>query len=224
MSTIQVAVADDETLFRKGLSFMIEEYESIDLCMEASNGQELLDQLAAAELLPDVVLMDLNMPVLDGIATARQLTPLYPSIRLVVVSSHFSKAFVYNLLEIGAAAYLAKNTDPEEMELTIRQVVEKGFYYNDEVQQIIREQMLGGKRPQRASFQVELTRREQEILQLICRQRTNGEISEELFISSRTVEGHRNNLLQKLNCRNTAGLVAYAIQHDLVQIDPSQFW
>jgi DNA-binding NarL/FixJ family response regulator len=123
------------------------------------------------------------------------------------------------MIEIGAAAYLGKNADPDEVVETIRMVCEKGFFYNQMVMEVIRDNMTGRNpvKPQR-SFDVELTIREKEVLQLICQELTTQEIGEKLFISNRTVEGHRNNMLSKLGCRNTAGLVVYAIRNGLVEL------
>lgn len=221
--TIRLAIADDEVLIRKGMSMLVQDFGDVTLLFEANNGQELVDQLAACDQLPDVVITDLKMPVMDGVKAARIIGEKYPDIRVIILSTYFSKAFVINMLEIGAAAYLPKNSTPDEVEKSIRGVMEKGFYYSDAVMDIVRDNLMRKKNPALPSFDVELSRREKEVLQLICEQYTNVEIAEKLFISTRTVEGHRNNLLQKLNCRNTAGLVALAIQQALIQIDPSQF-
>ena len=224
MNKIHIALADDEALFRRGISRLIEEFERIELAFEAKNGQELLDQLIERDPLPEVILLDLKMPELNGIETAKILQKDFPDIKVIILSTYFSKSFVINMIELGAAAYLAKNTEPEAVEYTICAVVDKGFYYSDEVLKTIRETLMEKKFPAPASFDIKLSDREQEILQLICEQYTNSEIAEKLFISTRTVDGHRNNLLQKLNCKNTAGLVAIAIQQQWVKIDPSQFW
>ena len=224
MTPIRLAIVDDEALFRKGMSLLLEDVEDIEVILDASNGQEFLDQLGHSESLPDVVLMDMKMPVLNGIETAKIMGVDFPTVKIITLSTYFSKAFVTNMLELGVASYLAKNSKIELVELTIREVASKGFYYSEEIQGIIRESMLDKKRHAKPSFGIEITAREQEILQLICEQHTNVEIAKKLYISSRTVDGHRNNLLQKLNCKNTAGLVALAIQQQLVRIDSSQFW
>lgn len=224
MNTIFLGIADDEALFRRGMGLLIDDFAHMELVVEAANGQDLLDQLASQEPLPHVILLDLKMPVLNGVETAKALRADYPDIKVIVVSTYFSKSFVINMLEIGAAAYLPKNSDPEEMERAILTVADKGFYYSEDVMAIIRENMLDKRKPAKPSFDPQLTSREQEVLQLICEQYTNAEIAAKLFISARTVDGHRNNLLQKLNCKNTAGLVAVAIQQQLVRIDPSRFW
>ena len=224
---IQIGVIDDEILFRKGLGRLIEDIEGMSLLLEAEQGQDLLQQLAERrennEALPTLLLLDLQMPVMNGIETAKVLQEQFPDIKIIILSTHFSKAFVLNMIEVGAAAYMPKNTPPEEMEQTIQKVIEKGYYYNEQVLEIITENLRTKQRP-KASFKVQLTAREKEVLQLICEQLTAQEIADRLYISRRTVEGHRNNLLMKLNCRNIAGLVAFAIQNQLVSIKPSQFW
>lgn len=219
-----IALADDEQLFRKGISMLLNDFEGMELAFEAANGQELIDQLAATATPPDVLLLDLNMPVLDGVETAKLIQKSYPDLKFIILSSYYSKAFIVKMIELGAAAYLVKNSTPEEMEQTIREVAEKGFYYDANVMGVIRENMIAKTRPPaRISFRTEISNREQEVLQLICEEMTTPEIAQKLFISPRTVHGHRNNLLAKLDCKNTAGLVVVAIQEELVDINRLRF-
>ncbi len=221
---MRIALADDEALFRRGIALILEEMEDTEIVFEADNGQSMLDQLARAPVQPDVLLLDLNMPVLNGVDAAKALREQYPELRFIVLTTYFSKSFVLSMLELGAAAYLPKNATPELMQTTVREVVEKGFFYNDEVLAIIRENMVKPSRQKLSKpFQPNLTAREKEVLQLICEERTTPEIAEQLFISTRTVEGHRNNLLSKLQCRNTAGLVVVALQEGLVDIKRFRF-
>ena len=217
MNTIKVALADDETLFRRGLKLLLEGNERIQVVLTAENGADLLDQLKASEDLPDVLLLDLKMPKMNGIEVAKVLQVDYPSLKTIVISTHFSRAFIINMVELSAVAYLPKNSEPKEVIETIIAVYEKGFYYNNEVLSIIRENLISKKKP-KAYFSVELTAREKEVLQLICEQYTASEIAEKLFISSRTVDGHRNNLLLKLDCKNVAGLVVQALQNEIVKV------
>lgn len=219
-----IAIADDEALFRRGITLILQEMGGIQIAFEASNGQEVLEQLSSADALPDVLLLDLNMPVLSGVETAKVLREQYPELKVIVLSTYFSKAFVLSMLELGAAAYLPKNATPESMQTTVQEVVEKGFSYSDEVMAIIRENMVKPTRQKlRKPFLPHLTAREKEVLQLICEEHTTPEIAEKLFISARTVEGHRNNLLSKLQCRNTAGLVVVALQEGLVEVTRFRF-
>lgn len=216
---ILVALADDEALFRRGMRLILEDYPDMKIVLEAENGEELLTRIRQSDELPEVLLLDLKMSGMTGIEAAELIRKEFPSIMIVVVSSHVSKAFILNMIEIGAAAYLGKNAHPDEVVETIRMVREKGFYYNQMVMEVIRDNITGRNpvKPQR-SFDIELTSREKEVLQLICTECTTQEIADKLYISNRTVEGHRNNMLAKLGCRNTAGLVVYAIQNGLVQL------
>lgn len=222
---IHLALADDEALFRKGMKLLLEDYEGISVVLEAQDGEQLLQQLQQATTLPDVLLLDMKMPNLNGVETAKVLQENFPSIKIIVLSTYFSKAFIVNMIELGAGAYLPKNANPDEVVATIREVHNNGFSYNQAVLEVIRDNMLQKSKPKMPlSFGVEITSREKEILQLICEEYTTGEIAEKLFISPRTVDGHRNNLLEKLGCKNVAGLVVYAIQHQLVKINPETFW
>jgi DNA-binding NarL/FixJ family response regulator len=217
MNTISIAIADDETLFRRGMKLILNDYPRFQVDLEAENGVDLLDKLSAAETLPDILLLDLKMPKMNGIETAKILQKKYPDVKIIVISTHFSRAFIINMIELSAVAYLPKNSQITDVVATIESVYENGFYYNNEVLTIIRENIISKKKP-KAQFSLELTNREKEVLQLICEQHTAPEIAEKLFISARTVDGHRNNLLLKLNCRNVAGLVVFALQHELVNI------
>ena len=215
---MNIGIADDESLFRKGIALLLADFGA-KLVLEADNGQALLDQLRAAEERPDILLLDLNMPVLNGIDAAKIIQQEFPDLKFIVLSSHHSKTYILHMIELGAAAYLPKNANPEEMEHCIKEVTEKGFYYDQQVMTVIRENMVNKtKNNLKEPFAIHLTEREKEILQLICEELTTAEIGERLFISPRTVEGHRINLLQKLDCRNTAGLVIVALQRNLVEI------
>ncbi|MFK8103089.1 MAG: response regulator [Saprospiraceae bacterium] len=219
MNALKIAITDDEALFRRGLVMIVDDFEQMSVCLQAEDGQHLIDQLRAGTILPDILLLDLQMPNLNGIETTKVLQAEFPNIKIIILTTHFSKGFIINMIELGAASYLPKNTEPEVMEHTIRNVAEKGFYYTDEVLAVIRENMSTKKniKPQ-TSFTIKFTNREIEILQLICEQYTTQEIGKKLFISPRTVDGHRNNILEKTQSRNTAGLVVYALENGIVNI------
>lgn len=217
MKTISIAIADDELLFRRGMKLILNSYSQLTVNFEAEHGIDLLNKLQHAKELPDVLLLDVKMPEMNGVEVAKVLQKEYPDIKTIVLSTHFSRAFIINMIELSAVAYLPKNSQPKEVVETIEAVYKNGFYYNSQVLTIIRENLISKKKP-RAQFSFELTSREKEVLQLICEQYTAPEIAEKLFISPRTVDGHRNNLLLKLNCRNVAGLVVLALQHELVKV------
>lgn len=222
MNVITIAIADDEALFRTGMKLILNNYEDLELNLEAENGVDLLEKLKLSDQIPDILLLDLKMPEMNGMEVAAILQEQYPKLKIIVLSTHFSRAFIINMIELSAGAYLPKNTKPKEVVETIRAVYSKGFSYNNNVLSIIRENFISKNKP-KAQFSFELTNREKEILQLICEQYTAPEIAAKLFLSSRTVDGHRNNLLSKLNCKNVAGLVVFALQNEIVTIPNNYF-
>lgn len=216
---INIAITDDETLFRQGVAFILSRHDHINITFQANDGQELLDKLVTQEILPDIILLDLKMPKLNGVETTKVLRNKYPDIKIIALTSYYSKQFIINMINLGAVSYLAKNATPAEMLHTINEVQEKGFYYDDEVMKVIHQGMLGNNASKKSTFDSSyLTKREKEILQLICNQCTTNEIAEKLFISPRTVEGHRNNLLLKTESKNTAGLVLYAVENKIINL------
>lgn len=217
---IKIAVADDELLFRKGVVFMLEREKDIEIIFEASNGEELVNHLLENEnSLPDVILMDLKMPLLNGVEATKKIHKIFPAVKIIALTSYDTKPFILNMIHEGASSYLIKNASPSEMINTIREVALKGFYYNDLIMSIIKDVKNFGTKKATINFEEgNLTVREKEILELICLQKNTNEIAEALFISYRTVEFHRNNLLLKTESKNVAGLVVYAIQNEIVSI------
>ncbi len=216
---IKIILVDDEVLFRKGISFLLTREENIEVLFEASNGLELMDFLKEGNHQPDIIIMDLKMPLLNGIEATKIIHKDFPDIKIIALTSYDSSSFIANMIDVGAVSYLVKNTTPQELFATINEVATKGFYYSDYVMGIIQNNIVANKKS-KSSFDTNfITSRELEILELICKQKSTIEIGEKLFISPRTVEGHRNNLLLKTESKNIAGLVVYAIQHGLVSLD-----
>jgi DNA-binding NarL/FixJ family response regulator len=216
---IHIAIADDQSLFRKGIISLLNTFTDMKVVAEADNGEELLERLAVTEQPVHVCLLDINMPHLNGIETMKALRNSYPHIKNVILTVHEEDKYINKLIEEGANAYLAKNTSPAELEKAITTVVSHDYYFNENTIRAMHSHVQGKK--QRISLQPadELTAREKEILELICREYTTPEIAAKLFISERTVDGHRNNLLLKTRCRNTAGLVLFAIKYDLFDMN-----
>jgi len=216
MNKIKLLLADDEELFRKGISFLLQRQDNIQILYEANNGSEVVEYLKSSSIHPDIILMDLKMPMLNGVEATKLINKEFPSIKIIALTSYNTKSFIANMIEIGAASYIVKNSSPEEMITTINQVIEKGFYYNEEVLNVIQENLITNNRKNIFFEEVILTKREREILELICYQNSTQQIADKLFISPRTVEGHRNNLLLKTDSQNSAGLVVFAIQNKIV--------
>lgn len=216
---IKIALTDDEELFRKGISFLLQRESNFEILFEAENGQELIDNLDPKNL-PDIILMDLKMPILNGVETTKVIHKKYPSIKIIALTSYDGKSFITNMIDVGASSYLLKNTNPKVVVHTINEVFDKGFYYDDKVLKTIHENLLSssGKKIKSDLDKKLLSTREREVLELICEQLTTGEIAEKLYISPRTVDGHRNNLLLKTGSKNVAGLVIYGIQKKLIEL------
>ncbi|MDQ7949031.1 MAG: response regulator transcription factor [Pedobacter sp.] len=216
---INVAIADDQKLFRKGMVSLINSFDQMAMVFEAANGRELLDSCANATILPDIILLDLSMPEMNGLDALKILKEDFPSISVIILSSHEAENFILATIQAGANGYLAKNAEPEEVEQAIREVHKNDFYFTPPMLEIMRRGLV--KRSNLISLDSDLlTNREKEVLQLICKQYNSQEIADQLYLSHRTVEGHRNNLLQKTASRNTAGLVLYALKHKLLELEP----
>ncbi len=206
---IQVALVDDHQLFRSGINFIIDDTEDIEVAFEASNGQEFLNFLK--EFQPDLVLMDINMPVLDGVEATRRALEQFPDLKVLVLSM-FGEVDYYNtMIDLGVKGFILKDIDNEELIDAIRKVYKGGSYFSQELLL----QLIKNKPSDEA---VDLTKREKEVLELICLGFSNQEISEKLFISQRTVERHRSSLLFKTDSKNSVSLVVYAIKSGLVKI------
>jgi two-component system, NarL family, nitrate/nitrite response regulator NarL len=209
MDNIRVFVADDHHLVVDGIRAMLNGEREFVVVGSAQNGLEVLKSLNDTR--PDVVLMDINMPQMDGIETTRELKATHSHIHVVILSMYNNMEFIDNLLDAGASGYLLKNTGKEELMEAIRQVLAGTRYLGKEVQEVMAEGYKNKDRNGTDRFET-LTKREKEIIRLITRERTTQEIAEELHISTATVETHRKNILHKLDVRNIAGLVKYALE------------
>ncbi len=215
---IKVAIADDQKLFRKGMASLISSFDGMELLFEAENGQELLD-FCNTEAKPDVIILDLSMPVLNGLETLKILKEDFSSIKVVILTIHEAENFVLSTIQAGANGYLAKNAEPEEVEIAIREVYKNDFHFTLQMLELMRTGLVKKTQSVVLESESKLTKRENEVLTLICKQFSSTEIAEKMFLSNRTVEGHRNNLLLKTGSRNTAGLVVYALKHKIIDLD-----
>ncbi len=213
-----VYIADDQTLFRKGMSRLVKSFSSVKEVKEAANGKELLALVKEAQ--PDVILMDLEMPVMDGIEATEKIIAKYPDIKVIVLSMHDTQQHIFYLMEIGAHAFLLKNAEPEEVKKAIESVIKHDFYQNKIVIDALRKGAIDQRRQkqERPMFRetAPLSDREKEVLQLICRELTMKEIGDKLALSEKTIQNHRARILDKLNVRNTVGLVKYAYESGLI--------
>jgi two-component system, NarL family, nitrate/nitrite response regulator NarL len=207
---IKILLADDHQMVIDGIKALLMHEPEIKIEGEALHGQAALDFLACNEV--DLLIMDINMPGLDGIEIARVVRKQYPTVRILVLTMYNKPAFIRGLIEVGVSGYILKNTGKEELLTAIRRVMSGEDYFDAEVTRT----MLSTFKVADENAAVKLTRREEEVLRLIAKAHTTAEIAEKLFLSTYTIDTHRKNLLGKLHLKNTAGLVNYAIKNGYV--------
>jgi len=217
MNKIQVVIADDHKIIRVGLRGLLEREKDIEVTGEAENGNDLLDLLKKIKV--DVILMDIDMGETSGIDATRNVKRLYPAIQVLGLTMHEEQNYIVNMLEAGASGYLLKNAGRDELLTAIHTVNKGDSYFSQKVSATLLQAITQQKETPTAHHhkeQIPLSDREIEVLKMIAEEHSNGEIAEKLFISIRTVDTHRRNLLEKLNVKNTAGLVKYAIEKGLI--------
>jgi DNA-binding NarL/FixJ family response regulator len=202
-----IIIVDDHKLFRSGLKYILEESNLYHVMAEASNGEEFLDLLKNNT--PDLVILDINMPVMNGIEAAKKAIALYPGLFILILSMHSESEYYTTLLETGVKGFVLKDADNDEFFIAIQKVLRGGTYFSQEL-------LLNIIRKGSEINTVKLTRREREVLELLSKGHSNQEISGFLNISQRTVERHRTILLEKTGSRNSVSLIVYAIKNKLI--------
>jgi DNA-binding NarL/FixJ family response regulator len=210
MNTIKLLLADDHPLIRAGFKSMLDKNGRFEIVGEAENGKELIDM--ATELSPDIVLADVNMPVMNGLVALEQLSKLQPSIRFIILTMHEEREYILNAIKIGASGYLLKNIERPQLEQAIIAVFEGGKYFSPIVTNILAESY---NKPD-ATDLGEISPREKEVLELVAGGNSTKQIADQLGISVRTVESHRINMLKKMKAHNTAELIKKAIEMKLL--------
>ncbi|GHV51348.1 DNA-binding response regulator [Deltaproteobacteria bacterium] len=212
----KVAVVDDHVLLRSALARLICSYENYTVAFEASNGKEFIEKLSK-QVLPDIVLLDINMPEMDGYETARWLTKHHPHIKILALSMESDDTNIIQMIKLGAKGFLMKNVEPEELNGALDSVLDKDFYLSDTISGKVISGLQSGA--QKASEPETLTEKEKDFLRLICTELTYKDIAERLFISPRTLDDYRNALFEKLNVHSRMGLAIYALRNKLVDIN-----
>lgn len=212
---IQVVVVDDHTLLRNALAKLIESFEEFSVFFEAENGEELKAKLKN-KLVPDIILLDVNMPGMNGFETAEWLFRNYPQIKVLALSMFSDENTIIRMLKLGAKGYIMKTAEPEELHLALKSVVQKNFYLSE----YITGKIIGGlnRNMERPDEHVILTDKELEFLKLTCSELSYKEIAERMFVSPRRVEDYRNALFEKLKIRSRVGLAIYAIKKGIFEI------
>jgi DNA-binding NarL/FixJ family response regulator len=213
MEKIKLLIADDHQLLLDGISSLFRDEDSIKIVGTASDGYEVLQIVEKEDV--DICLLDISMPGMDGIETARSLKEKNPAVKVIILTTYNDREIVEELIDIGVSGYILKNATKQELVDAITRVFHDGMYFSNEVQQSLMENYVKLNRQKRSPQTIILTQREKEILQLLSKEYTNEKIAAELNISYRTVETHRKNLMHKTNAHNLAGLLKYGYQNDL---------
>src|SRR3984885_227172 len=211
-----IALVDDHTMFRKGLAVLINLFPQYKVLMDVGNGRELIDQLDPDHL-PDIVLLDIHMPVMDGYATAAWIHANHSSIRVLALSTMDNDATIIKMIHQGARGYILKDADPKELQVAFEEILAKGYYYNEMLTRKVIQSIHNAGTDSANAFP-RLTDREMEFLKHACSEKNYQQIANDMFVSERTVDGYRESLFKKFNVSNRVGLVLYAIKNQLVQL------
>ncbi|MEA1885824.1 MAG: response regulator transcription factor [Bacteroidota bacterium] len=213
MSQIKIILADDHQLFRNGLRILLDAFDNFEIAGEAGNGEEVLKIIANTKC--HIILMDINMPVMDGIEATRRGLEIDPDIKIIALSMYGEEEYYHRMVEAGAKGFILKDSDINEVKEAIITVYNGGNYFSQELLQHVIQKIRSRETETRHA---NLSKREKEILLKICEGFSNQEIADSLFISKRTVDKHRANLLSKTQSKNTASLILYAIKNKIIEV------
>ena len=217
---IKIALVDDHAMFREGLNFALSQEDDFEVMNESPNGKEFITFLEENQgNKPDVVIMDINMPVMDGEEATNQALSIHPDLSIITLSMFSDTDYYQKMVAVGVKGFLMKEAGVIELSEAIRAVVNGGTYFSQDLLQRIIMEISNPKVIGSRQKVIDLTRREEEVLEQICKGLDNKEVADRLFISQKTVEGHKTNLMSKTNTKNAINLMLFAIKHNLVNID-----
>ncbi|HET9056214.1 MAG TPA: response regulator transcription factor [Chitinophagaceae bacterium] len=211
---INIAIADDHVLYRAGVKTALSQKKDIKVIAEADNGMQLLNLMKHIQ--PDVILLDIQMPIMDGISTLQELKKSYPEVKVIMLTMHDDHSMITRLMELGANSYLTKNSDSEIIYEAIKTCFEQEYYFNA----LTNKALIDGLRMKRTDEgvqDVKLTDKEITILRLMCEEKSTKEIADMVDLSPRTVEAIRDKLKSKVGAKSTAGLIMYAVKHNIME-------
>lgn len=218
---IRIALVDDHQLFRKSLGLLIATFHEVEVVYDTDDGRQLLEELAKGISI-DVVLLDIQMPIMDGFELCTRLKELNPDVKILIVSQLATKEAVHKIMDCGANGFFTKNSPPELLEEAIKAVVLKDYYFDMELVAVVREAILWEKKLN-SSFnstqKINLTSREIEIVLMACKEMSSIEIGDKLFISPRTVEKHRKRIMEKTDSKNFIGVILFALKSNVISLD-----
>jgi len=214
---IKIGIVDDHKLFRQGVTQILKKIKHFEPIFEADSYTQLLTQLEIR--LPDVILMDIQLPGIDGIDACQQILEKFPELKIIALSMHTADNFIFHMMKAGARSYLPKDIDRESLREAIETVFAEGFYFTNYITNAMLQGVKSNNKQKHTLTynETQLTKREKEIMMLICNGLTTAEIARQLFISIRTVEGHRKSLLEKTGTSNSVSLAVYAVKSGMLK-------
>lgn len=212
LNKIKIALADDHKLFRDGIASLLRDFDELSVSFEVSNGLELFDELLKRKRPVDVLLLDVEMPKMDGFEVLKKLKKTNPEIKTLILTMHNEDEIIYGLVELGAKGFLQKSADIEEVVDAIHSLHANELYFNEEISKRVMQKLVKKEHIKRVSINKALSEREKEVIVLICRECTTKEIAENLCISERTVDSHKKHIFEKTNSKNVAGVALYAMR------------
>lgn len=214
---LRIAITDDHTLFRKSLSLLVGSFENMEVVVEASNGKELLEKLESAAV--DILLLDLQMPEMDGFETSLRINEQYPNIKVLVLTLLNEEDTIKKVMELGVHGYFTKNTDPSELKNAILTLNDDGFYFEKSLTSVIQHILEDSSTTTKTQDTLVFTEREMDIVRLTLKEYSGTQIAYELSISPKTVEKHKRNLMEKTGSKNFIGVIMYALLHDFISLN-----
>ncbi|MCI3937691.1 response regulator transcription factor [Chryseobacterium aahli] len=218
---IKIALVDDEQLILEGVKLLLSIEKSISVTITSNNGSDFLENLATfnSEEFPDIALIDIQMKPMDGFELVENLRQKYPALKIIILSSHYKSSILGYMVKLGVSAFLPKNSDKKAFIEAITEVHTKGLYFTSEDYKMLFSYMNNPPKTKSLfDLEDELSDREKEVVKLICEEMTNHEIAEKLFLSPRTIESHRQRILDKIGAKNTVGIVIYAVINDIYSL------
>jgi two-component system, NarL family, response regulator DegU len=217
MKKIDVIITDDHKLFRLGIRSILTDFDFVENIYEAGSGKELIEILSGINKIPEIILLDLKMPEMDGMEATEKIKKLYPDIKIIILTMEDDEQVILHAISEGVNGYLMKNAEPDELEKAIKMLITNEYYFSDNITSLIL-RSIQYKKKNEPKESCDLSDREIEILKMICNELTAVEIADILLLSVRTVEGYKGKLLEKTKSKNIAGLVIYAIKNEIISI------
>lgn len=217
---IRIALVDDHQLFRKSLASLLESSNDFDIIYDTDNGLHFLEYVQAENI--DVVLLDIQMPILNGFEVCKRLKMINPDIKILIISQLTSKEVIHHVMECGADGFCSKNSSPEHLEIAIRKIMEHDYYFDVELSSVIRDAILwdkNGKHYFDFSKSLTFTKREVEIIKMVCHEMSTKQIASSLFISSRTVDNHKKIIMNKTQTKNFVGVILFALKINAISLE-----